>query len=166
MAESTIHKLVGRAAAKPEEEPQWRRAFLVEREGSAQSFCLSVRSSDGRTVEGVAMSLYLRHQWLDRNARAERLVLLFSNGAVCVEGQYLQRGLDALEEGKLKRIQAQDGHEIAAIRARNADARKPEDKEPMVTRVFLCPSFDRLLEEDEGLAQIAEAIKEDYAHHG
>lgn len=151
---------------KEEEQPQWRRAFLVEREGAAQAHCVSVRSPDGRSVEGFAMSLYVRHKWLDRNSRLEKLVLLFSVGAIYIEGQDLQRGLDALEEGKLKRIQVQDGNEIAAIKSRNADVRKAEDKEPIVSRAVVSPSFESLLESEENLVEIAKVIKEDYAHHG
>jgi hypothetical protein len=156
-----VGKYSNRPADKAEAEPQWRRAFLTEREGSGQTFCLSIRSSDGRVAEGFAMSLYLRHQWRAGGSRIERLALIFSNGAVFIDGQYLQRGLDALEEGKLRRIQAQDANEIAAIRAHNADVRKPEDKEPVVMRALVCPSLDALLEDDETVARIAQAMKEE-----
>ena len=77
----------------------------------------------------------LRHKWIDRDSKTERLVWIFSNGGIYVEGQHLKRGLDALEEGKLKRIQEQDSNEIALIQSHNADVRKPEDKEPIVSRV-------------------------------
>jgi len=163
-ATSFVRKVVGSPLEGPAAEPQWRRAFTIEREGASQSMCISVRSSDGREADGFPMSLYVRHKWLDRG-RVERLVLMFSNGAVCVEGQHLQRGLDALEEGKLKRIQAQDGNEIAAIKGHNADTRKPEDKEPVVTRVIVSPRFDVLLESDESLEEIAKLIKEEHARH-
>jgi hypothetical protein len=138
----------------------------MEREGAAQSHCVSVRSRDGREVDGFAMSLYVRHKWIDRSSKLERLVLVFSNGGIYVEGQHLQRGLDAVEEGKLKRIQEQSGNEIALIKNRNAGVRKLEDKEPIVSRVVLSPSFESLLESDENLAEIARVIKEDYVHHG
>jgi hypothetical protein len=164
-ASSFVRKVVGQLPAEAQQEPQWRRAFVTEREGAAQAFCVSVRSADGRDVDGFAMSLYLRHKWVDRGARLERLVLMFSNGAICIEGHHLQRGLDALEEGKLKRIQAQDGNEIAAIRGHNADTRKPEDKEPIVTRVIISPRFDLLLDSDDSLAEIASHIKEEHARH-
>jgi hypothetical protein len=156
------------AAAVPpqaEEQTHWRRAFLVEREGAAQSFCVSVRPADGREADGFPMHLYIRHKWLDRRARLEKLVLLFDGGAIYVEGEHLQRGLDALEEGKLKRIQVQDGNEIAAIKGRNADLRKAEEKEPIVSRAVVSPAFDALLEGDKAFAAIAKVIKEDYVHH-
>jgi hypothetical protein len=92
-------------------------------------------------------------------------VLIFSVGAICIEGQHLQRGLDALEEGKLKRIQVQDSNEIALIRGHNADTRKVEDKEPTVSRVIVSPRFDLLLESEESLAEIAGLIKEEHGRH-
>jgi hypothetical protein len=147
-------------------EPEWRRAFIVEREGAAQSFCLSVRSRDGRDMEGFAMSLYIRHKWIDRGAKLERLMLVFSAGGIYVEGQHLQRGLDALEEGKLKCIQAQDGNEIAMIKSHNADMRRQQEKEPIVSRVVVSPRFDDVLDSEDNLLEIAKAMKEDYAHNG
>jgi hypothetical protein len=164
-ATSFVRKVVGALPEEPDAQPQWRKAFLLEREGAAQAFCISVRSADGREADGFAMSLYVRHKWLDRNARVERLVLIFSAGAICIDGQHLQRGLDALEEGKLKRIQAQDSNEIALIRGHNADTRKAEDKEPIVSRVIVTPRFDVLLESEESLEEIAGLIKEEHARH-
>jgi hypothetical protein len=162
---SFVRKVVGAPLKEPDAEPQWRKAFIAEREGSAQAFCISVRSADGREVDGFAMSLYVRHKWLDRDARCERLVLIFSMGAVCIEGQHLQRGLDALEEGKLKRIQAQDSNEIALIRGHNADTRKAEEKEPIISRVLVSPSFESLVESEDSLAEIAGLMKEEHARH-
>ncbi len=162
---SHVQKLIGSVGGRDEAPVHWRRALTIEREGTAQTFSLSVRARDGRSVDGFAMSHYVRHQWLDRNARTERLVLLFSVGAIYMEGEHLQRGLDALEEGKLKRIQVQDAGEIAAIRSRNADVRKPEDKEPIVTRVLIAPSLDSVLENDENLTEITKQLEEDHAHN-
>ncbi len=107
-----------------------------------------------------------RGKWIDRDAKTERLVWIFSNGGIYIEGQHLKRGLDALEEGKLKRIQEQDSNEIALIQSHNADVRKPEEKEPIVSRVVVSPSFESVLEEDENLVEIAKAIKENYVHNG
>lgn len=164
MPDSFVQKLINHV---PHEEPhtEWRRAFLMEREGGTQSHCVSVRSRDGREADGFSISLYLRHKWIDRSARLERLVWIFSNGGIYIEGQHLQRGLDALEEGKLKRIQEHSSNEIALIKSRNAGVRNPEDKEPIVSRVVISPSFDSLLESDENLAEIAKVMKEDYVHN-
>ncbi len=84
---------------------------------------------------------------------------------IYIEGQHLQRGLDALEEGKLKRIQEHNSNEIALIKSRNAGVRKLEDKEPIVSRVVISPSFESLLESDENLGEIAKFLKEDHVHH-
>jgi hypothetical protein len=160
---SFVQKFISQA---PHAEPNtdWRKAFIIERDGSAQPFCISARSQDGRTADGFTMSIYLRHKWLDRGARLEKLVLLFNGGAIYIEGHHLQRGLDALEEGKLKRIQEQNSNEIALIKSRNADVRKPEDKEPVVSRVLISPLLESVLESEETMADIAKAIKEDYVH--
>jgi len=162
---SFVRRVVGGLPQEAEAQPEWRQAFVFEREGAAQAFCISVRSADGREAEGFAMSLYMRHKWLDRAARHEQLVLIFSAGAICIEGEHLQRGLDALEEGKLKRIQAQDSNEIALIRGHNADNRHPDKKEPIVSRVIVSPRLDALLESDDSLADIAGLMKEEHARH-
>jgi hypothetical protein len=164
---SHVHKLINRIAKEREEhETEWRQAFLMEREGAAQSFSVSVRLKDGRDADGFPTSLYVRHKWIDQGSKTERLVWLFSNGGIYVEGQHLRRGLDALEEGKLKRIQEQDSSEVALIESHNADIRKPEDKEPIISRVVVSPGFESVLESDENLAEIARVIKEDYVHNG
>jgi hypothetical protein len=164
-ATSFVRKVVGSPLEQPAAEPQWRKAFTAEREGASQAFCISVRSADGREADGFAMHQYLRHKWLDRDSRCERLMLRFSDGVIVIEGQHLQRGLDALEEGKLKRIQAQDSNEIAAIKGHNADTRKADEKEPIITRVLVSPSFEESLESDESLAPVVKLIKEEHARH-
>src|SRR5579871_345048 len=159
---SHVQKLIGSVGARDEAPGHWRKAFTVEHEGTAQTFSLSVRACDGRSVGGFAMSHYVRHEWIDRNALPERFVLLFSTGAIYIEGEHLQRGLDALEEGKLKRVQVQDANEIAMIRSRNADVRKPEEKEPIVRRVLVAPSLNSVLENDENLTEITKQLEEDH----
>jgi hypothetical protein len=103
-ATSFVRKVVGSPLEEPPAEPQWRKAFTAEREGASQAFSISVRLADGREAEGFAMSMYIRHKWLDRDPRCERLMLKFSDGVIVIEGQHLQRGLDALEEGKLRTV--------------------------------------------------------------
>jgi hypothetical protein len=155
---SHVHKLMNH----PQRDlvhPQWRQAFILEREGAAQAFSVSVRLKDGRGADGFPVSLYLRHKWMDAGAKAERLIWLFSNGAIYIEGRHLKRGLDALEEGKLKRIQEQDTNEIALIERHNADIRERDEKEPVVSKVIVSPGVDAVLESDESLAEIVKAIK-------
>jgi hypothetical protein len=138
----------------------WRKGFCGDNAGAANPFSLSLRHRDGRACDGFSMSLYARHRWIDQGGPVERLVLLFSNGGVYVEGQHLKREVEALlEEGKLKRIQEHDSAEIAAITAHNLDRRKPEDKEPIVLRIVVSPSVESVLENDENLAEIARAMK-------
>jgi hypothetical protein len=155
---SFVDKLM-KIPAGNEGRPQWRQAFALEGEGATQAFSVSVRHKDGRDADGFPVSLYLRHKWIDRNSKTERLIWLFSNGAIYVEGRHLKRGLDALEEGKLKRIQEQDSNEIALIDRHNTEIREKEQKEPVVSKVIVSPSFESLLENDESLAEIAKAVK-------
>jgi hypothetical protein len=156
---SYVQKLMNRPQ-KDEAHPEWRQAFVLEREGAAQAFSVSVRLKDGRNADGFPVSLYLRHRWIDHGSKAERLIWLFSNGAIYVEGRHLKRGLDALEEGKLKRIQEQDTNEIALIESHNAGILEREKKEPVVSKVIESPSFEAVLENDESLAEIAKALQE------
>lgn len=165
MRDTTLRKYAASIKEGEEDHPHWRRGFVTEREGVAQAATVSVYDADGRGRGGFSAQLYLRHEWLDRNPHVQKFVLLFNGGGIYVEGQYLERGVDAVEEGKLKRIQVHDANEIAAIKSRNADVRKPEDKEPVIFRAVISPPLLKLLEEDEMLAGIAEALKEDYAHH-
>jgi len=160
---SYVQKLMSHAP-QDEIEHEWRSAFIIEREGSAQSQCVSVRSRDGREANGFVMSLCVRHKWIDRSAKLERLVLIFSHGGIYVEGQHLQRGLDALEEGKLKRIQEQNSNEIALIKS-HTRCEKAGRQGASRLRVVLSPSFESLLESEENLAEIAKVVKEDYVHH-
>jgi hypothetical protein len=161
---SFVQKFISQA---PHSEPstEWRRGFLVERDGSGQAFSVSVRDPDGREANGFSASLYVRHNWLDRNVKRERLLLIFSHGGILVEGQHLQRGLDAAEECKLRRIQIHDSGEIALIKSHNADIRKPDEKEPLVSRVVISPSMQYVLENDENLAEIAKVLKEEYGNN-
>lgn len=171
MRDTSLRKYAASGVREKEEEhPHWRRGFVTEREGVTQAATVSVYDADGRGRGGFSAQLFERHEWLDRNPRVQKFVLLFSAGAIYVEGQYMERGVDAVEEGKLKRIQAHDANEIAAIKSRNADVRKPEDKEPVIFRAIVSPPLLKVIEEDAMLAEIAEALKagvskEDYAHH-
>ena len=143
-----------------EESRPWRDGFRGDNAGGVGPFCLSLRFKDGRQWDGFSMSLYVRHHWMDDGGRTDRLILVFSGGGVYVEGHHLKRQVEALlEEGKLKRIQEHDRAEVAAITAYNLDKRKAEDKEPIVLRIVVSPAIEAVLESDENLAAIAEAMK-------
>ena len=154
---SYVQRMMNRP--KDEARPGWRPAFVMEREGAVQAFSVSVRRKDCRDAEGFQASLYLRHRWVDQGSKVERLIWLFQHGAIYAEGMHLQRGLDALEEGRLKRIQEQDSNEIALIECHNADIRDMEQKEPVVSKVIVCPRLETVLEGDEDYADIAKAIR-------
>ena len=106
------------------------------------------------------MGLYKRHYWMNGGGKVERLLLLFSDGGVYVEGLHLKPQVEALlEEGKLKRIQIHNSADIGAIQSHNLDKRKPEDKDPIVLRIVVSPAIETVLETDENLAEIAKVMK-------
>jgi len=163
MSENSFVKSLMRTppqGAIPEVEPAWRKAFWVDNAGSGGTFSVSVRFRDGRVAEGFSPGLYLRHAWIDQGGPRERLVWLFSHGGIYLEGRHLQRGLDGLEEGRLKRIQEHGETEIALIESHNLDIRKPEEKEPIIFRVVISPRLSAVLENDANLSEIAEAMRE------
>ncbi len=164
MAEASFVKNLmqesGNKGGDSEPHEAWRRAFWIENAGGGNPFSVSIRYSDGRSAEGFSPGLYLRHQWLDRGGKTERLVWIFNNGGIYLEGHYLQRGLDALEEGKLKRITEHGESEIALINSHNRDVGKWQDKESIVLRVVVSPSFESVLESEPHLAEIAKLVKE------
>jgi hypothetical protein len=162
MAEGSFVKSLTRAQATgAEEETAWRKAFWIDNTGGGSPFSVALRYRDGRLAEGFSPGLYLRHVWLDRGGKVERIVWIFSHGGIYLEGMHLQRGLDALEEGRLKRIYEQGESEIKLVESRNLDIRKPEDKEPIVSRLVVSPSWKTVIKSDENLVEIAKAMKED-----
>jgi hypothetical protein len=167
MAEiSFAKKFISGQGQETDEARPWRNGFGSDNAGGPNSFCLSLRSKDGRKSEGPSMSLFLWHYWIDDGGPTEKLVLLFNIGgafSVCgiyVEGLHMKRAVRALlEEGKLKYIQQHDSAEIEAIRGHNLDTRKLEEKEPIVLRIVIKPDLETRLRSDEHLAVIADAMK-------
>ena len=116
MAETSFAQRVNKEATP---ERPWRNAFTGDNAGNFAPFCLSLQSSDGRTMEGPSMSLFTWHVWLDGGGPVEKLFLFFSVGAVYVEGLHMKAKVEAIfQEGKLKRIQQHDSLEIEAIKYR------------------------------------------------
>jgi hypothetical protein len=158
---SFAKRFIGSQAAQPDDQdPAWRPGFGGDTVGGANPISLSLRTKDGRQIDGLSMSLYECHHWVDDGGPIDRLVLIFSVGGVYVEGNHLKRQVEALlEEGRLKRIQEHDSAEIEAIRAHNLGQRKPEEKEPVVLRILVTPDIETRLRSDENLAVIASAMK-------
>lgn len=145
-----------------EEDKAWRNGFSGDNSGGMSPFCLSLRSKDGRKMEGPAWSLFTWHVWLDNGGPVEKLVLLFTVGGVYVEGLHMRKQVEALlEEGKLKRIQEHDKTEIEAIRAHNLDKRKADEKEPIVLRILIAPNIIKRLEIEQHMGLITSAMKGD-----
>jgi hypothetical protein len=141
-------------------ERPWRNGFAGDNAGDFAPFCLCLQSSDGRSMEGPSMSLFLWHAWRDGGGPFEKLVLFFNSGTIYVEGLHMKAKVEAIfQQGKLKRIQQHDSLEIQAIAAHNLDIRKSEDKEPVVLRFIIVPSLEERLRNDESLAPILNAVR-------
>src|ERR1017187_4563914 len=158
MAETSFAKRF--VNAQENDEKHWRPGFGGDNASSANPFSLSLRPKNGRQIDGLSMSLFVCHHWIDDGGPVDRLVLVFCVGGVYVEGIHLKRQGGALPgEGKLKRSQEHDSPEIEAIRAHNLDKRKPEEKEPIVLRILIAPDIETRLKSDDNLAVIANAMK-------
>ena len=112
---SYARKVMGSQAGPKEEQGEtgewrnWRNGFGADNAGSANPLSISLRYKEGRSLDGFSMGLYKRHRWMDGGGKVERLLLLFSDGGVYVEGLHLKPQVEALlEEAKLKRIQEHD----------------------------------------------------------
>ena len=161
MAEiSHAKRILGEVGGIDGDSAPWRKGFGKDNAGGMATFCLSVRSRDGRHMCGPAMNLFTWHDWLDDIGPVERLILFFTVGAIYVEGIHMRGQVESvLQEGKLKWIQEHDRIEVETIRAHNLDKRKPEEKEPIVLRIIVTPDLETRLKMSKHLAIIADAMK-------
>jgi hypothetical protein len=155
---SHARRILGDGPGRSDGAQLWRKGF--GRDNAQGSFCLSLRTKDGRNISGPSMSLFTWHDWIDDGGQVERLILFFSVGAVYVEGLHMKSQVEsALEEGKLKWIQEHDAAEIEAIRQHNRDKCRAEDKEPIVLRLLVAPDLQARLKASKHGAVIAAAMK-------
>jgi hypothetical protein len=118
------------------------KAFTSERQLTAQAFNLHVEKRDGRYSEGFAWSHYAGYRWTD-DGEQEKLVVLFGERAVEIEGHNLKPLVDQIREGQLNGIKELiTAH--AELKKANADT------EPVITSVKIYPNFEELLKEIKG----------------
>src|ERR1700677_3667140 len=94
-----LGKILDAKGAGPDEQA----SFTSERQHTAQAFNLHVERKDGRRTEGFAWSHYAGYQWSDDGGN-ERLVVLFGNRAVEIEGHNLGVLVAEIREGQLNSI--------------------------------------------------------------
>jgi hypothetical protein len=131
-----VHKIL-------EQSEDAARSYTKERQLSAQSFTLHVERRDGNKAEGFSWSHYVGHHWT-RDEGHEKLVMLFGQRAVEVEGQNLAALVESLRDGQLNGIRELTGAQAALLRQANPD------NEPIIESVKCYPEFDEILKEIKG----------------
>src|SRR5579883_1979193 len=81
-------------------EPEEEKAFTTERQLTAQAFDLHVETRDGLESEGFPWSHY-SGRWHTKKGEMERLVILFGERVVDIEGLNLRAIIDQIREGRL-----------------------------------------------------------------
>jgi hypothetical protein len=132
------------------EDREWRRAFTLERQETAQAFNLRIWFRNGRQAQALHWSHYLGDEYRDDGGEWESLTLLFGDRVVRIRGEHFKRLLDGLDDGKLRILQEQDGNEVKAIRAHNLDKRLASDKETIIAEIEVLPPFETLAAALEG----------------
>jgi hypothetical protein len=118
------------------------KAFTSERQLTAQAFNLHVERRDGRRCEGFAWSHYNGYQWTDEGDK-ERLVVMFGERAIEIEGHNLSVLVGEIREGQLNSIRELSTAQ-ATLKQANAE------KEPIITGIKSYPDFADVLRDIKG----------------
>src|SRR5271165_2500478 len=111
-----LNRILESSEAGAEGEP----SFTKERQHTAQAFNLHVERRDGRHAEGFAWSHYTGYDWRDEGDR-ERLVLLFGERAVEIEGHNLAILVGEIREGQLNGIKELVSRQATLLENANPD---------------------------------------------
>ncbi len=130
-----LKKIIG----APDDSP---KSFTSERQLTAQAFNLHVERRDGRSAEGFAWSHYAGYQWSDEGER-EKLIVLFGNRALEIEGHNLKVLLDEIREGQLNSI-------TEMVSAQAELKRANAEREPIISSVRMYPDFGEIIKEIKG----------------
>ena len=131
-----VHKILEQTA-------EGAKSYSKERQLSAQSFTLHVERRDGKSAEGFSWSYYVGHHWT-RNEDSEKLVVLFGQRAVEVEGHNLGILVEGIRDGQLNGIRELSSGQAMLLRQANPD------NEPIIESVKTYPDFDEILKEIKG----------------
>jgi hypothetical protein len=123
--------------------PRDSQSFTKERQHTAQAFNLHVERRDGRRAEGFAWSHYVGYQWTDEGNR-ERLIVIFGERAIEIEGHRLGILTDQIREGQLNGIR-----ELVSRQATLLEHDNPDDQ-PVIVSVKSYPDFEDILREIKG----------------
>jgi hypothetical protein len=131
-----VHKIL-------EQSEDAAKSYTKERQLSAQALSLQVEHRDGLSAEGFSWSYYKGHRWKNEGGR-ERLVVLFDDRMIEVEGRNLKVLVDSIRDGQLNGIRELSGSQVALLRQANPD------NEPIIESVKCYPEFDEILKEIKG----------------
>jgi hypothetical protein len=118
------------------------KSFTAERQHTAQAFNLHVERRDGRRAEGFAWSHYAGYQWTDEGSH-ERLVVMFGERALEIEGINLGALVNEIRDGQL--------NSIRELTSRQAELlQQTGNNEPVITSMKTFPDFDQILNDIKG----------------
>lgn len=123
-------------------ESDGQKAFTSERQHTAQAFTLHVEWKDGRKTEGFAWAHYLGYRWTD-NGETEKLVLVFGERAIEIEGHNLGLLVDDIREGKLNSIKELSSSKQMLLKANPTG-------EPVISAIRSFPDLDEILMDIKG----------------
>jgi hypothetical protein len=138
----TKNRFVNRILEKGEPAAEGQ-PYTKERQHTAQAFNLHVERRDGRMAEGFAWSHYLGYRWSDEGDR-EKLVVIFGNRAVEIEGHNLGILVGQIREGQLNGIR-----ELVSRQASLLNHDSPEDQ-PVIMSVKSYPDFEEIMNAIKG----------------
>jgi hypothetical protein len=119
------------------------KSFSKERQLAAQSFNLHIERRDGRRTEGFAWSHYVGYQWTDEGEH-ERLVVIFGERAVEIEGHNLGVLVAEIRDGQLNGIRELASRQNTVLQQSNPD------NEPIIASVKSYPDIEEILKEIKG----------------
>jgi hypothetical protein len=118
------------------------KSYASERQLTAQAFALHVDFKDGRESENVSWSHFRRARWKD-DGEIERLLVLFTEDILVIEGFNLKLLEDEMRECKLNRISEMSWQEAALKKASGTT-------EPIISAISLYPDLEEILMEIKG----------------
>jgi hypothetical protein len=139
--ESFAERLLGNRTPKDPEEP--RSAVAGERQPMAESHTVTAIFKEGRRRRGFAMAHYSDYEWTEAG-NGERLVVLFGNRALTIEGELLDGVILLLETGRLTHVQELTQREVESLRRDNPG------RKPIVTRLTVEPELQDMLSAIKG----------------
>lgn len=134
----TLDRILDRNSGNDDEE----KAFGKERQHTAQAFTLHVEWKDGRRSEGFAWAHYLGYRWAD-DGHNERLILIFGERALEIEGHNLGALVSEIREGKLNNIWEMPSQQVTLFQANHSD-------QPVISSIQSSPDVEDILKQIKG----------------